>query len=120
MCAEQNHPTAEPQDGALISALWLTEAGAGTGLIALKTSLRKRGWQLSTVALLEGPGSSFRALVMAAPSRSPYTRDKTGHAHMPLQLRNLRRCLQQFEIDATDDLVDLYYQAAVIVPGIAT
>jgi len=116
----QNRPTAEPQDGALISALWSTEQTSAMGLTDLRMYLRKHGWRLSTVALLEGPASSFRALLMVVPFRSPYTKDKTGHAHMPLQLRSLRRCLQQYEIEASVDLLDLYYQPAVILAEIAS
>jgi hypothetical protein len=112
---ERNPQTGEYQLGALISARWLTEEAAIPASIALRTSLRRHGWMPSTVVWLQAPGCSSQLLLTVAPYQSPYTKGKSEVAAMRQPLKNLRKCLLQYETEADHTLLDLYYEKALIV-----
>lgn len=103
--------------GALICVRWWTEEQAVTGLTALKTYLARYGWRPSMVLWLPEPDSSFQLQATVVPYRSPYTREPSGHGHTPQALRNLAKCLQRFEIEADEGVVELHYQLALELAG---
>jgi len=113
-CVTPNPTEPALVDGAVIYAHWSTDAAAETGLIALRMSLQRRGWRPYTAAYLRGQGSSSQLLLTAVPSASPYTKGKNDPAHTQLQLKNLQRCLQLFEIEANGDLLDIWSIGALL------
>lgn len=120
MCAEQSPSESPHQLGVLISGLWSTEETGDRGLIALKTYLARYGWTQSTAVWLLGPASSSQLLLTVVPYRSPYTKGKTELEAMRLPLKNLLKCLQRFEIAASDDLLALTWAECILEPGIAS